>query len=104
MISLIQNKILSFGFNIESPLKSSERGSHITISHPESWKICKALQDGSKKFPKIICDFRPVKYIRLGIAPLYTSYEDLYITIMSIQEIVTTKSYKKIKKNNQRVS
>ena len=104
LLSLIRKKILSLDFKIESPLKSSERGSHITISHPESLKICKALQNGSNKFPKIITDFRPPKYIRLGISPLYTSYKDLFITVMSLHEIVKTKSYKKIKNNSHGVT
>ena len=101
LISLIQREILSYGFSIESPLKSSERGSHITISHPKAWRICKKLQEGSSNFPKIISDFRPEKYIRLGIAPLYTSYEDLWKTTMHIREIAINKSYKTVEKIKQ---
>ena len=103
-ISLIKQKLDSYNINIESPDDPLNRGSHITISHPESWKICRALAKGNQKIPKIICDFRPDKYIRFGISPLYTSYKDLYQTVNALNEILKNKSYKKIRKEKTKVS
>jgi len=102
--SLINKKLDSYNIKIESPSNPLNRGSHITISHPESLRICIALAKGSRKIPKIICDFRPDKYIRFGISPLYTSYKDLYQTIKALSEILKTKSYKKIKKEKTKVT
>ena len=42
---------------------------------------------------KIIPDFRPTRFIRLGIAPLYTRYEDLWETVYRLKEIVLEKEY-----------
>ena len=53
-ISLINQELDSYNVKIESPKDPLNRGSHVTISHSESWKICRALAKGSKKFPKII--------------------------------------------------
>ena len=103
-ISLINQELDSYNVKIESPRDPLNRGSHVTISHSESWKICRALAKGSKKFPKIICDYRPDKFIRFGISPLYTSFQDLYNTIIALIEILKTESYKKIKKEKTKVT
>ena len=89
---LIIKYLIPLDFKIESPLNPQNRGSHISISHKESWRICKSLQEGPLK---IIPDFRPPKYIRLGISPLYISYEDLIKTIIKIADIVIKKEYLK---------
>jgi len=99
--SLIQKFLIPLDFKIESPINPSNRGSHISISHPESWKICKSLQNGPLK---IITDYRPPKYIRIGISPLYTSFEDLTITIIKITNIVNKKEYLKHSKEKPRVT
>ena len=80
------------GFKLESPINSLNRGSHISISHPESWRICKSLQEGQIK---IIPDYRPSKYIRLGISPLYNSFEDLIRTVLRLADIIKNKEYLK---------
>ena len=103
-ISLINQELDSYNVKIESPKDPFNRGSHVTISHSESWKICRALAKGSKNFPKIICDYRPDKFIRFGISPLYTSFQDLYNTIIALIEILKTESYKKIKKEKTKVT
>ena len=41
----------------------------------------------------IIPDFRPPNNIRLGIAPLYTSFMDLYEAVQRIRAIVLNKEY-----------
>ena len=88
--NLIIKFLIPVGFNLESPINCSNRGSHISISHSESWRICKSLQTGQIK---IIPDYRPPKYIRLGISPLYTSFEDLVKTVFKLAEIVKKKQY-----------
>ena len=98
----IEKKLIPLGFKVESPKNSDLRGSHLTISHLASWKICQALIEGKLEAPKIIPDFRPPDFIRFGITPLYTSFEDLYKVIIRIEDIVLTGSHNKFesKKNN----
>ena len=71
LIKEIETQLTPLGYSLESPKEAIERGSHVTISHHESWRICQCLLHGNEKRPKIIPDFRPPHYIRLGIAPLY---------------------------------
>ena len=86
----INKLLIPLGFKFESPINKKNRGSHISISHLESWRICKSLQHGPIK---IIPDYRPPKYIRIGISPLYTSYEDLTRTVYRLVDIVKNKEY-----------
>ena len=76
---MINLKLHPYGFDIETPSNSNERGSHITLKHKESWRICKALIVGKAAGIKVIPDFRPPDYLRLGVAPIYTSYLDLFL-------------------------
>ena len=93
LIGEIKTELLPLGYALESPEQDIERGSHITISHQESWRICQCLLNGNKKRPKIIPDFRPPNYIRLGIAPLYIGHEDLWRTIERLREIAQNKEF-----------
>ncbi|MFQ3351420.1 MAG: kynureninase [Candidatus Marivariicella framensis] len=99
--NLIIKFLIPLGFKLESPVNCLNRGSHISISHSESWRICKSLQTGTIK---IIPDYRPPKYIRLGISPLYTSFEDLTKTVFKLAEIVKNKEYLKYSKERPRVT
>ncbi len=94
LIELITYYLVPLGFKIASPLNESERGSHVSITHNESYRINRAMIAPSNKNTKIVIpDFRPPNLIRIGITPLYTSYLDLYEAVIRIKEIVTTKEY-----------
>ena len=88
LVALVQEELIPLGFRLESPIDTNQRGSHITISHQASWRICQCLLHGKEEGIKIIPDFRPNKYIRLGIAPLYVGFEDIYWTVQRLKEII----------------
>ena len=92
-IKEVINKLVPLGFSIESPLDHRKRGSHVTISHYASWQICQALIAGNGEHPKIIPDFRPPHFIRFGITPLYTRFEEIKRVIEVLKEIVERKLY-----------
>jgi kynureninase len=96
LVELIQEKLIPLGFTIETPMNPEERGSHITLAHPESWRVCKALIIGKGDGVKIIPDFRPPQYLRLGIAPIYTRYIDLFNSIERIEHIILSQEYLEI--------
>jgi kynureninase len=100
----IEKKLIQLGFKVESPLNSDIRGSHLAISHKASWQICQDLIKGKSNCPQIIPDFRPPNLIRFGISPLYTSFEDLYLVIGRLEDIVLTKSYQKFDKSKPTVT
>lgn len=93
LLNAVNEVLLPLDFSIYSPMDSSFRGSHIAVSHPQAWQICQALIAGGQGVPKIIPDFRPPSYIRIGITPLYTSFEDLWWLVNQLQKIVSSKAY-----------
>ena len=86
-------ELTPLGYVLESPEKEDERGAHITLSHKASWRICQCLLHGKEQRPKIIPDFRPPHYIRLGMAPLYIGYEDIWHTLERLKEIALNKEF-----------
>ena len=96
LVDLINLKLHPYGFEIETPSNSNERGSHITLKHKESWRICKALIVGKAAGVKVIPDFRPPDYLRLGVAPIYTSYLDLFLSVERIEQIMQNREYEDI--------
>ena len=88
LISTFQKELMPYGFELFSPQKSINRGSHISLTHPQAWQICQALQQGMEGYPQVIPDFRPPQIIRLGVAPLYTSFADLMLAVKYLKAIV----------------
>jgi kynureninase len=41
----------------------------------------------------VLPDFRAPDNIRIGIAPLYTRYEDIYTAVSRMRSVVTNKIY-----------
>ena len=100
----IEEELIPLGFKIQSPSNSDLRGSHLTISHPASWQICQALIQGESNALKVIPDYRPPNLLRFGIAPLYTSYENIFRVLIRIKEIVKTESYKRFEIKKTKVT
>ncbi len=95
LIELVQNLLEPLGFSIASPLDADARGSHISIQHQEGYRINRAMIEPADGSPSIIPDFRPPNNIRLGIAPLYNTFEELFLTVVRIKKIVVTKEYER---------
>lgn len=93
LIELVQNLLEPLGFSIASPLDADARGSHISIQQQEGYRINRAMIEPADGSPSIIPDFRPPNNIRLGIAPLYNTFEELFLTVVRLKKIVETKEY-----------
>ena len=83
-IELIHSHLGPLGFELASPRDAGQRGSHISLRHPDGWRIVKAMVEHGK----IIPDFREPDNLRFGFAPLYTSYTDVHTAVVRIAEIV----------------
>ncbi len=81
------------GYKLITPLEDNYRGSHITISHKESWRISKCLSSPKRKNKNILVDFRPDKFIRISLTPLYTSFEDIYNLTYRLFNIIEEEEY-----------
>lgn len=95
LISLVQEYLMPLGYELGSPLDAAKRGSHVSIRHPEAYRICRALIDPlpDDTTVRVIPDFRAPNNIRLGIAPLYTSYMDIYRAMARLKTILEKEIY-----------
>ena len=93
LIFLSNKLLLPIGFSFGSPIDSNQRGSHLSICHPEAYRICKALIDPVIEGRSVIPDFREPNNIRIGITPLYTTFEQIYSVVVQLKNIVEKKLY-----------
>lgn len=92
---MVDAELITLGFSQITPKDHTHRGSHLTLSHADGLQISKALTHGINGV-SLIPDFRPPSYIRLGLTPLYTSFEDLVRAVELIKEVVVSKKYEEI--------
>ncbi|MEV0569656.1 kynureninase [Dactylosporangium sp. NPDC050588] len=80
---------LSDGLTLASPVDPARRGSHVTFHHPQAWQICQAL-----KAAGVVPDFRTPERLRIGLAPLYTRFVDVWEGMTRLRGILTSGSYR----------
>ena len=91
LIRLWERELRPLGFALNSPRDAAVRGSHISLGHPEALRIDRALIDEMAVLP----DFRYPDNLRLGIAPLYTSFADLHEAVARIARVVRDRRYER---------
>ncbi len=90
LVSLWENELAPLGFTLNSPRNPARRGSHVSFGHEEGYRIDQAIREEKQ----VISDFRTPDNIRLGIAPLYTTYEELHTAVHALREVVHTGSFR----------
>jgi kynureninase len=93
LIKLVKEILVPYGFTLGSPEDDRLRGSHVSICHPEAYRICKALIDPEKGKYTVIPDFRAPDMLRIGLVPLYNSFADVYHAVNEIETIVRRRIY-----------
>ena len=88
---LTDSWLVPFGFSLGSPVDSAMRGSHISIRHAEGYRINRALIEEMNVIP----DFRAPDNLRLGFAPLYLSFADVWEGFDRIRRVMEEKRYEK---------
>jgi kynureninase len=85
LIDLADAVLSPLGFTVASPRDPERRGAHVSLHHPEAWQVCQALvaQD-------IVPDYRTPDRLRIGPAPLYTGFTDVWAAVDRTREIVAT--------------
>ncbi|MBE2317333.1 aminotransferase class V-fold PLP-dependent enzyme [Solirubrobacter sp. CPCC 204708] len=84
LIALHDQWLQALGFTLGTPREPHLRGSHVSLRHEEAWPICKALIERADVIP----DFRGPDSVRLGIAPLYTRFVDVYDALERLRDLV----------------
>jgi kynureninase len=104
LLRLAEEFLHPLGFHPGSPVDSEKRGSHLSLRHPEAYRICKALIDPDLGETVVIPDFRDPDNIRLGITPLYTTYTEIYMAVREIRNIVENKLFLKYSSERELVT
>jgi kynureninase len=100
IIDLHDAWLVPLGFELGSPRDGARRGSHVSVRHPEAWPICRALIERAAVIP----DFRGPDSIRLGVAPLYTRFVDVYDAIDRLRGLVERGEQKLVSAERSRVT
>lgn len=104
LLKLAEEFLRPLGFEPGSPMDPEKRGSHVSLRHPEAYRICKALIDPEVGGTVVIPDFREPDNIRLGITPLYTTYTEIWKAISEISNIVENKLFLKYSGRREQVT
>jgi kynureninase len=77
------------GFELGTPRDPARRGAHVSLRHPEAWRICRALIERAGVVP----DFRLPDSVRLGLPPLYTRFVDVWDALDRLRRLVADEAY-----------
>lgn len=77
------------GFELASPREAAQRGSQVSIRHKDGYAIMQALIARG-----VIGDFRAPDILRFGFTPLYTRYEDVWLAIEALADIMQTAEWR----------
>jgi kynureninase len=73
LIELADAWLATYGVRLASPRAAERRGSHVTLEHPQAWQLTQATIERG-----VVPDFRTPDRLRLGPAPLYTRFVDVW--------------------------
>jgi kynureninase len=90
MIALIARECAGYGLELATPENADERGNHVIYRHPDAYAIVQAL-----KARGVVGDFRNPDCVRLGIAPIYLSYRDIFYAVQHLRDVMHNREYER---------
>ncbi len=91
LIALADEILVPLGFSLGSPREAQRRGSHVSLRHADAYRINRALIEEMNVIP----DFRAPDNIRLGLAPLYTTFAEVWDMIDRARRVIIEKRHEK---------
>jgi kynureninase len=73
------------GFELASPRDPARRGGHVALRHPDGYRITQALLARG-----VVPDFRAPDVVRLGVAPLYNRFEEVWRGIETLEHVISS--------------
>ena len=99
LIALADAWLTPLGCVLASPRDAGRRGSHVSLRHPEAWRISQALIQAG-----VVGDYRTPDRLRLGPAPISTRFTDVWDAVKSTREIIETRAYEQMPAEPARVT
>lgn len=69
-------RLAGLGCTLGTPRQPGRRGSHVAVRHPQAYQLTQALVDRG-----VVPDHRSPDVIRFGLAPLYTTFTEVFDAI-----------------------
>lgn len=91
LIGLWEELLKPIGVTLNSPRDYRQRGSHVSLGHVEALRIDRALIEDLNVIP----DFRYPDNLRLGLAPIYTSFVEIHEAVMRLRRVIVNRLYEK---------
>jgi kynureninase len=89
-----------YGYRIVTPRERERKGGHVALARStDALRIKEALA-----LHGVIADFRPPDIIRFAPSPLYSTFEDIWMVLKQIREIIDTHEYDTIPKQRKPIS
>ena len=88
------------GFELGTPRDPARRGAHISLRHPDAWRICRALIERADVIP----DFRQPDSIRYGLPPIYTRFVDAWDAVDRLRRLVEDEVHLEVEAGAARVT
>ncbi|MGH3342615.1 MAG: kynureninase [Carbonactinosporaceae bacterium] len=89
LIALADAWLAPLGFSVASPRDPARRGSHVALRHPEAYRICRAAIERAR----VVADFRAPDRLRLGPAPLTSSFAEVWTALDRLRHLVEAREY-----------
>jgi kynureninase len=89
LIELYDARLAPLGFELGTPRDPERRGSHVSLRHPDAWRVTRALIERARVVP----DFRGPDSVRLGVPPLYTRFVDVWDAVDRLAALVRAKEH-----------
>lgn len=99
-LTLADARLAPLGFGLASPRDPARRGGHVSLTHPDGWRICRALIERAAVVP----DFRPPDVVRLGFAPLYSRFVDVWDAVDRLERVVAAGEHLAVSAERPRVT
>ncbi|MGY1752362.1 kynureninase [Blastococcus sp. SYSU D01042] len=99
VVALGDEWLVPAGVALASPREAARRGSHVTFAHPQAWQLTQALIERG-----VVPDFRTPDRVRLGPAPLYTRFVDVWDAMDRFRAILADRSYEAFPAERSRVT
>jgi kynureninase len=100
LVALHDERLRPLGFRLNTPRDPARRGAHVSVGHEDGWRLCRALIERAQVIP----DFRPPDTIRLGFAPLYSRFVDVWDAVDRLARLVESGEYRKVEAGPTRVT
>src|SRR3954447_1283207 len=99
LVALAEEWLAPAGVVLASPRDPARRGSHVTLAHPQAWQLTQALVDRG-----VVPDFRTPDRVRLGPAPLYTRFVDVWDAMARFRDVLAEGAQERYSAERARVT